>query len=285
MPHLAVVRRGWQNEHLAAFILSKFAFVANPSKIGDDIGTDFFCTFFDTIDQGKKEYLVPKNSFAIQIKSNSHKTSINVTKQIDYLLRLELPFFIGITDQKNSKLDIYSGEYLPILFCFKGVPESLNLVLKTEHDFGINSYFEELSKNSFKLMCPLVASFSPNLTDESIKKRSTLLKAIASRVQRNISAKVSEEYIFSVGENGQIPLIMAGPGSNKVFRENFKKRLAEALFNLSWIHSQPNHHLNMDEYNFYLNIYREMQKVDPFLPEYLTKIFKKLVEQVEIANI
>ena len=134
-------------------------------------------------------------------------------------------------------------------------------------------------------MCPLVASFSPNLTDESIKKRSTLLKAIASRVQRNISAKVSEEYIFSVGENGQIPLIMAGPGSNKVFRENFKKRLAEALFNLSWIHSQPNHHLNMDEYNFYLNIYREMQKVDPFLPEYLTKIFKKLVEQVEIANI
>lgn len=45
MPHLAVMRRGWQNEHLAAFLLSKLAFVAQPAKIGDDIGTDFFARF------------------------------------------------------------------------------------------------------------------------------------------------------------------------------------------------------------------------------------------------
>ena len=280
MPHLAVMRRGWQNEHLAAFILSKFAFVAHPSKIGDDVGTDFFCTFFDTIEQGNKEYLVPKNSFAIQIKSSG--TSIDATKQIDYLLRLELPFFIGIIDQENSKLNVYSGEYLPILFCFKGIPESLTLNLHPDHCFGIDSYFEEISDKSYKLKCPFIATLLVNMTAESINEKSMLLKAVASRTHKNIAAKVSEEYIFSVGVNGQTPLIMAGPGSYKVFRENFKKRLAEAFFNLSWIHSQPDLQLDMSEYNFYVTIYNELEKVEPKLPPYLANIFNNLKKQVDI---
>lgn len=280
MPHLAVIRRGWQNEHLAAFILSKFAFVAHPSKIGDDVGTDFFCTFFDTIEQGNKEYLVPKNSFAIQIKSSG--TSIDATKQIDYLLRLELPFFIGIIDQENSKLNVYSGEYLPILFCFKGIPESLTLNLHPDHCFGIDSYFEEISDKSYKLKCPFITTLLVNMTAESINEKSMLLKAVASRTHKNIAAKVSEEYIFSVGVNGQTPLIMAGPGSYKVFRENFKKRLAEAFFNLSWIHSQPDLQLDMSEYNFYVTIYNELEKVEPKLPPYLANIFNNLKKQVDI---
>ena len=280
MPHLAVIRRGWQNEHLAAFILSKFAFVAHPSKIGDDVGTDFFCTFFDTIEQGNKEYLVPKNSFAIQIKSSG--TSIDATKQIDYLLRLELPFFIGIIDQENSKLNVYSGEYLPILFCFKGIPESLTLNLHPDHCFGIDSYFEEISDKSYKLKCPFITTLLVNMTAESINEKSMLLKAVASRTHKNIAAKVSEEYIFSVGVNGQTLLIMAGPGSYKVFRENFKKRLAEAFFNLSWIHSQPDLQLDMSEYNFYVTIYNELEKVEPKLPPYLANIFNNLKKQVDI---
>lgn len=88
MPHLAVTRRGWQNEHLSAFLLSKIAFVAHPSKIGDDLGSDFFCTLFESIKQKKSEFLVPKNSFAIQIKSRGK--SLIVTKQLEYLKRLEM---------------------------------------------------------------------------------------------------------------------------------------------------------------------------------------------------
>ena len=42
MPHLAVTRRGWQNEHLSAFLLSKISYVAHPSRIGDDLGCWLF---------------------------------------------------------------------------------------------------------------------------------------------------------------------------------------------------------------------------------------------------
>jgi hypothetical protein len=40
-------RRGWENEHLAAVLLSGVSFIAHPLTIGDDIGSDFFCTLFE----------------------------------------------------------------------------------------------------------------------------------------------------------------------------------------------------------------------------------------------
>jgi hypothetical protein len=67
MPHLEKFRKGWENEHLATFLLSRIAFVANPVKVADDVGTDLFCTLFE-ITEGK---LFPRNSFALQAKSSA----------------------------------------------------------------------------------------------------------------------------------------------------------------------------------------------------------------------
>ena len=281
MPHLAVFRRGWQNEHLAAFILSKFAFVAHPAKIGDDVGTDFFCTFFETIRQEERDYLIPKSSFAIQVKSGG--TSIDVTNQIEYLYRLELPFFVGIVEQEESSLNIYSGEYLPILFPHKGIPTSLILELCSNHDFEPDEYCEEVSDNEYKLKCPKVSTMSAVMPDEAISGEASRLSKIAERIQKNIAASISNEYIFSVGSDGHIPAIMAGSGSVQVFRENFKKRLAEVFHNFAWIIKQPNHDLDIDEFRFYERIYDKMGEREGNLPIYLTSVAKELKNQLSSA--
>ena len=39
-------KRGWDREKLAEYILSRFSFVAKPSTVSDDLGTDLFCTLF-----------------------------------------------------------------------------------------------------------------------------------------------------------------------------------------------------------------------------------------------
>jgi hypothetical protein len=55
-------RKGWENEHLASFLLSRIAFVANPLTVADDIGSDFFCTLFEVFNG---DSLFPRNSLAI----------------------------------------------------------------------------------------------------------------------------------------------------------------------------------------------------------------------------
>ena len=278
MPHLAVTRRGWQNEHLAAFILSRLAFVAHPAKIGDDVGTDFFCTFFEEVHQEGNDYLVPKNSVAIQIKSSG--TSIDATKQIQYLIRLELPFFVGILDQEHSTLTIYSGEYLPILFSYRGIPTSLILQLVSHHDFGHDSYFDDLGNNSYRLRCPVVSTISATTTPESLAEESLRLRKVASRIHANIASRTSGEYIFSVGADGQTPMIMAGSGSVQVFRDNFKKRLAEVFFNLIWIANNPNIQLDIDECRFYERIYDDMRRRENDLPAYLVHVAELLKQRL-----
>ena len=281
MPHLAVMRRGWQNEHLAAFILSRLAFVAHPAKIGDDVGTDFFCTFFEDVHQEGNDYLAPRNSFAIQIKSSG--TSVDATKQIEYLVRLELPFFVGILDQEHSMLTIYSGEYLPILFSYRGIPKSLTLQLLPDHSFGPDSFYDDMGGDSYRLKFPIVSTLSATMTPEDLSEESRRLKEVASRIHGNIASKTNQEYIFSVGADGQTPMIMAGSGSVQVFRDNFKKRLAEVFFNLIWIIDNLNDQIDIDESRFYERIYDDMCKRENNLPAYLVQVAKQLKRRLNSA--
>jgi hypothetical protein len=111
---MASIRIGWENERLALFLLSRLSFVAHPSSVGDDVGSDFFCTLFEREQVNGNKMLVARNSFAIQVKSSPEV--FDVTNKLGYLQKLELPFFVGVVDQTALLLKIYSGEYLPILF-------------------------------------------------------------------------------------------------------------------------------------------------------------------------
>ena len=42
-------------------------------------------------------------------------SEVPVDNKIDYLLRLELPFFIGVVRQSPPAMSIYSAELLPVI--------------------------------------------------------------------------------------------------------------------------------------------------------------------------
>jgi hypothetical protein len=269
MSHLAVIRRGWQNEHLAAFLLSKFSFLSHPVKIGDDLGCDLFCTFFDIESKGKKEYLVPESSFAIQIKSKS-KNKILDMKQIEYLEHLKLPFFIGVIDQNELSLTIYSGEYLPILFSLKGIPVSLKLELQSEHHITPDRYFEEVGNRAYRLKCPYVFTISESIHEDDLKKEMCNFRQVVERVQRNIVSRSSGDHIFHISDRPDHIEIAYGPASAEVFRDNFKRRLAAVFLNLAWIAENRPKSLDTDELRLYIMIYDEIHKREQNLPRYLT---------------
>jgi hypothetical protein len=110
MPHQRSFRLGWQSQNLARFILYNFAFLAEPVQVADDIGIDFFCTLFETRCEATNVALIPRNSFAIQIKSESKSAKIDLTGYLPYLQSMELPFFIGVVNRDNLTLAFYSGE-------------------------------------------------------------------------------------------------------------------------------------------------------------------------------
>jgi hypothetical protein len=122
MGHLYTVRTGWEAERLAHYLLSRFSFVAQPTTIADDVGSDFYCTIFDILDS-KPPTVEPRTSFAIQVKSNADK--IEVHNKVQYLFHLEIPFFLGIVDQSAAELKIYSAERFPMMTAVYGIPEKL----------------------------------------------------------------------------------------------------------------------------------------------------------------
>jgi len=122
MSHLYTVRTGWEAERLAHYLLSRFSFVAQPTTIADDVGSDFYCTIFDILNS-TPPMVEPRTSFAIQVKSNGDR--IEAHNKVQYLFHLEIPFFLGIVDLAASELKIYSAERFPMLTAVFGVPEKL----------------------------------------------------------------------------------------------------------------------------------------------------------------
>ena len=106
--------------------MSNFTFVSHPSTIADDIGSDFFCAIFDKVSHKSRDYLVPGESFAIQIKSSNRSFSID--GKTDYLRNLSIPFFVGVINKDNQELDLYSGEYLILFFVDK--PKAIKVRVK-----------------------------------------------------------------------------------------------------------------------------------------------------------
>src|SRR5688500_15331354 len=103
---LAIPRKGWENEHLAAFLLSRLAFVASPKTVSDDIGTDLFCTLFEHQQRADGiKLIVPRSSFAVQVKSSMEP--VDQAPRLDYLARLEMPYYLGVVDQPALTLDVF----------------------------------------------------------------------------------------------------------------------------------------------------------------------------------
>ena len=251
MAHLGKFRRGWENEHLASFLLSRISFVANPMTVADDVGSDFFCTLFEV---AEGDSLFPRSSFAIQIKSS--KAEIDATGKIEYFAKLELPFFVGVVDQSNLRLSIYSGEYLPIFFSHYGIPKDLKLSLQ-DNAITFDNYCEVGPEGGYVLRLPHLLDLQGQEDSGAIVSKGQRLIQLCSRMLQNVSSRQNCEYVFHLGD-GRVA-IFAGSGSAQTFRNNFYYRLAEVFYNFEWLRRTNLDGFNLAEYQMFEQFYRSIK--------------------------
>jgi hypothetical protein len=273
MEYLASFRKGWENENLARYILSRFSFIANPSTVSDDIGSDYFCTIFTLDSRKNKKYLFPKSSFAIQIKSNYRK--IDITKKIGYITQLELPYFIGIINNKNLNLAIYSSEYFPIFISTK-TPSKLEISLCEDRE---EIYYREKNNNHFVIDFPKVGQININEDEASLKLFVDEFIKLCYMMHENIASRKNKEYIFSHFNKEKITII-AGKDSSNTYAGNLYKRLAECFYNIEWkfIH---NIDFSMEEFKIYEDLYFKLKALNEYLPSYVSVPYQKLKKTLE----
>jgi len=273
-------RQGWDREKLAEYILSRFSFVAKPSTISDDLGSDFFCTLFRLEERGGRYYPLPLSSFAIQIKSNADP--FDFSANITYLQNLEIPFFWGALNESAGQLSVFSGENLPVFLSHVG--EVRKLKIKPLERIQISAPYDPNVglKYDYTIMFPKILDIHVDSTREELNGIVEKLQKICSLMHRNISTRKTQEYIFE-GYDGQSVTILTGTGSAKQYRDNFMKRLAENFCNLKWIYDncldEKKHEIEKElkeEFMIYEDTYMKIRNVYPYIPSYLDNIYEVL---------
>ena len=162
------------------------------------------------------------NSFAIQVKSGREK--VQATNKIEYLLNLELPFFIGAVDRDEHRLTMFSGEHLPIAFSHLGRPTELTLPPCETADVAVLGPYDGIPDGPCALRMPFVMNLDSADDSAMFAAKAKELAVLSSQMHANIAARTSKEYIFNLGPARVV--IMAGPGSAETVRENFYLWLA-----------------------------------------------------------
>ncbi len=287
MAYLRSFREGWRTEHLARFILSKFAFMSEPIAVSDDIGSDFICTLFDIKD---KKYLFPKNSFAIQIKSKGEimgcKNIIEMTNKIDYLNGLELPFFVGVGDKDSLKLEIYSSEAIPQFFSHKGLPQKLEIEL-CDSFTGTSHYTSNENKDGYILKFPKVTELSINLDDEDdVSRKIKEMETTCNLVQRSIASRITKEYMFMYKEEkDKVKVnIVGGVDSYNACRDNLFRRLYAIFYNIHWAIKKTKDFSSLKkEFDFYKEIYNNSRNIYDRPPTIISiQDYDRLISDIDV---
>lgn len=268
------LRQGWQSENLAKYLLSKVAFVSQPVTISDDVGSDFVCTLFEIEKIGTQDYLIPRNAFAIQTKSDSRNKLYEITDKEPYIRQLEIPFFWGIVDKTKGKITIYSGEFFEIFIHTKGGVErekgqKLFLKLTDVRDESVPFYKED---NSYYILFPKVIEISTNSDSKKINKE--MLFKTCSLMLKNIAARIKEAYILELFSGNLF--IIYGPNSAKACRSNFYKALAETFKNLPFLYTQAENKVEIrKEFEIYKRLFNDLYLMQKPLPYYLKSCYSE----------
>lgn len=290
-------RKGWENEQLAIYLLSRISYIARPSTVADDYGADLFCTVFEEKTIEKKSYGFPRCSFAIQVKSSLGP--IDVTGQIDYLLGMDIPYVIGVVSQgmggREASLDIYSAELLPYLFAhkdFSGPAEKVELHLVPRDDMAAcretyiddgagQKYYESERDGSYRLFCPKVSRLTVGQSHEERIAEASKLVEVCQRAQRLIAARLTEEYVYDLpGVDLDRPIILAGEGSFMTYRRNVERRIAEVFLNHIWI-IREGLEFPKEEYEAFERLYVSLSKSKRKPSEFVSRIFDDLQAELE----
>jgi len=276
MPSPYHFRRGWDREKLAEYILSRFSFVAKPSTVSDDLGTDLFCTLFRLEEKEGLEYPLPLSSFAIQIKSND--TPFDFSPNISYLQNLEIPFFLGVVHESTKELLIFSGDNVPQFVSHVGAVEKLKIKPLQRSQMYVPYDPLEGRKGKYTVMFPMLVTVRVDSDKRELEGVVDQLRKMCSLIHRNISTRKIGEYIFEEFD-GRSYYILAGPDSVTKFRDNFMKRLAENFYNLEWLYKQCNAEEKealIKEFRIYEETYLRILKTYPNIHGVLSSQYENL---------
>lgn len=252
--HLYTPRIGWEGERLAHYLLSRFSFIAQPTSIADDVGSDFYCTIFDILDS-TPPMVEPRTSFAIQVKSNAQK--IEAHNEIRYLHHLEIPFFLGVVDQAKAELKMYSAERFPMMTAVFGLPEKLWL-RPVDNDA---QPWEGDAKSGVTLNCYHVCTFHASEGRDEIRPKVDQLLNICRRALANIGTRRVEEHIYQLDDSAKKFSIVAGCGSVSFFRDNMYRRLAVAFYNFYYMLTRDPNLFDIAEFRVYEAFYLALRSV------------------------
>jgi hypothetical protein len=249
--HLASFRKGWESERLAEFLLSRLAFVASPTTIADDVGSDFYCTLFETTEVDTHQYLQPRLAVTVQVKS-AGKNTIDLTDKVGYFNNLELPYLLGIVDRATTTLRLYSGCYLPLVYSQHGQPSTLYAVIADALRGILPSPADIPAPTAVPF--PLVVTLHPSDSETVLADARRRLIAHCSAAGTHVRSRLANDYLFRFDDS---EIVFAGPSSAQTFRGRLLGRLAETLRNLDWL-SQNNAPAPDSERQAVLHLIREL---------------------------
>lgn len=283
MPHLKVIRKGWENEHLARYLLAKIAYVSAPVFIGDDIGMDLICTLFEpriTKSDRKQIELFPQYAFALQLKSSDEAIEFSANNA-EYFGHLAMPFFVGIADQApdNPSLSIYSGELIPAFS--RSEPRGFPIrLLPSRNPLGQDAmaHWSKSSDGSYEIPLPFVTQLSFRDDADAILTARVALRWRCEYILKNIAAAISDEYIFHYpSKQGGFYRILAVPGSAHTFRGNFARRLSEAFYNLAYLAEIGTPENLGEEFMIYERCYSDLKAINA-VDEYSVEMLERLYQ-------
>jgi hypothetical protein len=185
---------------------------------------------------------------------------------------LELPFFVGVVDRSNLTLNVYSGEYLPLLFSEKGLPSRLRIKCVNQ-PVPVSGYCENFGRQKLRLLFPRIAKVSARAFNAGVKRVVKKLHELCTQIHGNIATRRSGEHVYSI-RGRRRAYVMAGSGSAKTFRNNFYKRLAEVFYNFVWLRGAQPRRFDSGELEIYKEFVRRLSKYGVRLPRLVMKMYR-----------
>jgi hypothetical protein len=279
MAHLDILRQGWTNERLAELVLSRVAFVGKPAVIADDIGADFYCTLISRQRVNRRQHLFPSTPFVVQVKSSTRVVSL--TRHLDYLLRLESPFFIGVVNAKLQTLTLYSGRYLQFLLAYKGsAPKSVTARFSAHSTISKRSISNAAAgpQDRIRLVMPKLVTLEASSGRRLLDRQAAIIHKECIDIALGTYNRLTGQFIFPF-PNTPLRVIIAGSGSVQYFRKNFEDRLTEYMRNVEWLMKRRPSAFKVSEAQAIVEAAGVMR---PWLPNgtLFTRVFQRLRKAV-----
>jgi hypothetical protein len=100
------LRSGHFQENFGILMLQSISAVAHVSH-PEDVGIDAICTLLENTPSSLRR-LFARESFAVQLKASSVKFLEFSPQEVEWLLKLELPLFIGVVSMNTSELRLHT---------------------------------------------------------------------------------------------------------------------------------------------------------------------------------